>query len=333
MPVLRRPEQPTCRYASPFFDRLTDMTDRRLQVFSTVARLLSFTKSAKVLYMTQPAVTFQIHQLEEYFNTRLFDRTHNRINLTEAGELVKKYADQIIHLNNQMDNEVRALTGNIRGPLLIGASTTIGEYFIPSVLGAYQAEFSQVKLRLHIANTNGITHMVENNEIDLGIIEGPANNKNLITEVVWDDELVAVCPVNHPLTRVQSVNIDNLANYPFISREEGSGTREVIENYLLEQQGAFDRLDVIMEFGSPESIKSAVAAGLGISVLSIATVEKELALKSLAAIPLDPPLRRPFSVVYQRQKFRLQAMDKFLEFARLHCRNKHLQLEQSLETA
>ena len=114
------------------------MADRRLQVFSNVARLLSFTKAAEALHMTQPAVTFQIRQLEEYFNTRLFDRNHNGISLTKAGEIVKSYADQIITQYNEMDNEVRRLTGDVEGLLVLGASTTIGEYVIPRLLGEYR---------------------------------------------------------------------------------------------------------------------------------------------------------------------------------------------------
>jgi len=305
------------------------LADRRLQVFATVARLLSFTKAAESLHMTQPAVTFQIRQLEEYFNTRLFDRTHNRINLTEAGELVKRYADNIISLYSEMDNEVRALTGDVQGPLIVGASTTIGEYFIPGVIGAYQSNFPHVKVRLNIANTNGIIYMVENNQIDIGIVEGPVNNKNLITDIVWDDELVVVCPMKHVLAKNESIPVSELMKYPFICREEGSGTREVIQNYLCGEGYDIDQLDIIMEFGSPESIKNAVTADLGISILSIATMEKELALNSLCAIPLEKPIHRPFSIVHQRQKFRLRAMDEFLEFAQAHCANKRKRLNRS----
>ncbi len=301
------------------------MADRRLQVFATVARLLSFTKAAQSLHMTQPAVTFQIRQLEEHFNTRLFDRTHNRITLTEAGELVNAYAERIMAEYHEMDNQVRALTGAVQGPLVVGASTTIGEYFIPGIVGAYQSRFPEVKVRLHIANTNGVIHMVENNEIDIGIVEGPVNNKSLVTEVIWDDELVMICPPEHALAERDAIAIADLAEHPFISREEGSGTREVMENYIADQRpddaGAAD-LNIIMEFGSPESIKSAVSAGLGISILSIATMEKELTLNALRAVPLAPPIRRPFSLVYQRQKFRLQAMQEFLDFAQLHCKSR-----------
>ncbi len=275
--------------------------------------------------MTQPAVTFQIRQLEEYFNTRLFDRTHNRINLTEAGYLVKKYADQIIALYKEMDNEVRTLTGDVQGPLVIGASTTIGEYVIPEIIGAYQSEFQHVKVRLRVANTTGIIHMVENNEIDIGIVEGPVNNKNLVTSVCWNDELVVACPAAHELAKCSNIKVEKLLDYPFISREAGSGTREVYQK-VLETNGVDpDNLNTIMEFGSPESIKSAVVAGLGISIISIATMEKELALKLLAAVPLDPPVNRPFTMVYQRQKFRLRAMEEFLEFAQQHCEARNMQ--------
>ena len=295
------------------------MADRRLQVFSTVARLLSFTKAADVLHMTQPAVTFQIRQLEEYFNTRLFDRTHNRITLTVAGELVKSYADRIIVQYGEMDNEVRKLTGDVLGPLVIGASTTIGQYVIPRVLGDYQAKFPEVTMRLYVTNTLGVIHMVENNEIDVGIVEGPINNKNLATEVCWQDELLLVTPPDHALTGPEPVRPDEIMRYPFISREEGSGTRQVISEYLTENKLSFSDMILAMEFGSSESIKSAVAAGLGISILSIATLDKELSLGLLEKSSLAPPLKRPFTIVYQRQKFRLRAMEEFLLFVKDHC--------------
>ncbi len=295
------------------------MADRRLQVFATVAKKLSFTKAAEALHMTQPAVTFQIRQLEEHFGTRLFDRTHNRISLTEAGELVKRYTDQIIDLYREMDNEVRKLTGDVQGPLVVGASTTIGEYVIPELLGEFQASFPHVKLQLNVANTTGIIHMVENNDIDVGIVEGPINNKNLVSTVCWEDELMVICAPSHPLAKRKSVPLGKLMEHPFIGREEGSGTRDVFWQRLAQEKIDPADLNITMEFGSPESIKNAVAAGLGISVLSAATLKKELKLGSLATVPLDPPVRRPFSIVYQRQIFRLRAMEVFLEFAERQC--------------
>jgi DNA-binding transcriptional LysR family regulator len=275
--------------------------------------------------MTQPAVTFQIRQLEEYFNTRLFDRTHNGINLTKAGQIVKSYAEQIIRQYNEMDNEVRQLTGDVEGMLVLGASTTIGEYVIPRLLGEYQAKFPGVAIRLQVANTLGVIYMVENNQVDVGIVEGPVGNKNLVASVCWDDELVAVMPVGHPLERIKKLTLDKLLKYPFIAREEGSGTREVINRYLAEQKFDFRDFDLIMELGSPESIKSAVAAGLGVSILSVATLEKERKLNLLAQRGLNPPITRPFSIIYQRDKFRLRAIDEFLRFNQINGRWKQEQ--------
>lgn len=295
------------------------MADRRLQVFYTVAKLLSFTKAAESLHMTQPAVTFQIRQLEEYFNTRLFDRTHNRISLTEAGEEVFSYAERIIGLYGEMDNQIRKLTGDVIGVLVVGASTTIAEYRLPTLLGEFQQKFPDVKLRLKVSNTVGIVHMVENNEIDVGIVEAPVYNKNLVVKVCWCDQLMVICPAGHELAQHDVLKIDKVLPYAIIAREEGSGTREVIASYLENHDLSMGDLHTTMEFGSPESVKSAVEAGLGISIISETTLAKELQLGTLKAIPLDPPLKRPFSIVYQRQKFRLRAMEEFLEFAESHC--------------
>ncbi|MCW9021483.1 MAG: LysR family transcriptional regulator, partial [Sedimenticola sp.] len=132
------------------------MADRRLQVFHTVARLLSFTKAAESLHMTQPAVTFQVRQLEDYFNTRLFDRTHNRISLTDAGAHVYEYAAKIFELYSEMENSVRAMTGEISGSLTIGASTTIAEYMLPALLGDFKVKYPDVNIHLKVSNTEGI---------------------------------------------------------------------------------------------------------------------------------------------------------------------------------
>ncbi len=295
------------------------MADRRLQVFHTVARLLSFTKAAETLHMTQPAVTFQVRQLEEYFNTRLFDRTHNRINLTEAGKLVYRYAGNILEQYHEMDNAVRELTGEIRGVLVLGASTTIAEYMLPSLLGDFKKMYPDVNIRLKVSNSEGVVSMVENNVIDLGVVESPVQNKNLVVETCRKDQLVVVTPPSHPLAKKERVEVKDILGYPYICREEGSGTREVILNYLAENGIQPSDLNVVMELGSSEAIKGAVEAGMGISILSIATLDKEFKLGTLVGIPLNPPLERPFSFVHQKQKFRLRAMHELLNFARGYC--------------
>lgn len=295
------------------------MADRRLHVFFSVARLLSFTKAAESLHMTQPAVTFQVRQLEEHFNTRLFDRTHNRISLTEAGQKVYEYAERIFQLYNELENSVRELTGEISGILILGASTTIAEYMLPSLLGDFKAKYPDVNIRLKVSNTDGIVSMVEHNVIDLGVVEAPVANKNLAVETCRMDSLVAIVPLNHPLAGHEKIKLSEIVEYPYICREEGSGTREVILEYLREAGLDPSQLNIIMELGSLEALKGAVEASIGISIVSRATLTKEIKLKTLHVLELDPPLERPFSFVHQKHKFRQRAMDELLDFARNYC--------------
>ena len=297
------------------------MADRRLQVFHAVARLLSFTKAAEVLHMTQPAVTFQIRQLEDQFDTRLFDRTHNRVSLTEAGRIVFEYAEKIFEQYSEMENAIREMTDDISGSLTIGASTTISEYMLPSLLGEFNAKNPDVRLRLRVSNTEGIVSMVENNVIDLGVVEGLVNNKNLLVEVCRQDELVLIVPPNHPLAGKDSVTLKDIMEFPFICREEGSGTREVILDYMYSQGMEKHGMNTCLELGSPEAVKGAVEAGMGVSIVSSASISKELKLGTLISLPLNPPLTRDFSFVRQRQKFKVRAMEELLEFARAYCEN------------
>ena len=269
--------------------------------------------------MTQPAVTFQVRQLEEYFNTRLFDRNHNRINLTEAGHRVFAYADRIFALYAEMENSVRDLTGEVSGVLVLGASTTIAEYMLPSLLGDFKNRYPEVSIRLLVANSDGIVSMVENNSIDLGVVEAPVTNKNLMVETCRQDKMVLIVPPTHVLAAQESVSLSDVLRYPYICREEGSGTREVMLDHLSVCELNPASLNIVMELGSPEAVKGAVEAGMGVSIVSRSTVRKELALGSLVAVNLRPQLERPFSFVHQKQKFRLRAIEKLLEFARDYC--------------
>lgn len=308
------------------------MTDRRLKVFHTVARLLSFTKAADALHMTQPAVTFQIRQLEEHLNTRLFDRTHNRVALTDVGEVVYNYAEKIFGLYLQMENTVKEMTGEISGILTLGASTTVAEYMLPSLIGSFKQHYPNVNIRLRVSNSEGIISMLENNNIDLAVIESSVSNKNLIVEECRSDELVVIVYPSHPLAEKKTLTAQEIYQYAFVCREEGSGTREVVKQYFADQGIDLNMLNVCLELGSPEAVKGAVEAGMGISILSLSTVNKELQLGSLVVIPLDPPLLRPLSFVRQRHKFRLQAMEELLTYAKNDCEKRRLERKQTFPT-
>lgn len=291
------------------------MADRRLQVFYTVAKQLSFTKAAEQLFMTQPAVTFQVKQLEEQFNTRLFERSHGRIALTPAGSLVMDYAERVLALSEEMEQRVADMTGNVGGPLLLGASTTIAEYILPKILGEFKAQHPEVQAHMAVANSETIVHRVADHSLDVGLIESPSHLPTLANEVCCDDELVVICAPRHALAKRRSVRAQEVAALPLVRREVGSGTREFTDNYLRESGVAMDDLDVMMELGSPEAIKGVVETGIAIAIVSRATIVKELELGSLVAIPLAPRLMRTLSLVHPREKFRSRLLTAFVEFA------------------
>ena len=290
------------------------MADRRLQVFYTVAKQLSFTKAAELLYMTQPAVTFQVKQLEEHFNTRLFERSHSKITLTPAGDVAMEYAERILNLSNEMDTRVGELTGQISGTLLVGASTTIAEYMLPRLLGDFKAQYPNVHARLMVANSEAIEAKIADHTLDVGLIEAPSHHPQLMSHVCCEDELVAICAPKHPVAQYTSITPVQLAELPYVSRESGSGTREVMDDYFRKHGVQPEDLHIVMELGSREAIKGAVEAGLGIAIVSRATIQKEIKLGDLIAIPLEPRLNRPLSMVNAKEKFRSRLLQTFLEF-------------------
>ncbi len=291
------------------------MIDRRLQVFHAVAELKSFTRAGQRLHMTQPAVTSHIRQLEEHFNTRLFDREHNRIELTAAGRRVEEHARRILTLYAEMDGSLRELTHDMTGTLMLGASMTIAEYDLPRLLVRFKQRYPEVNVRLLVSNTDGIVQMVVENRIDLGLVEGPVHNRSLAVRRYDVDKLVVALPPRHPLAGEPCIRLAALRGVPLILREEGSGTREVFLDHARTAGFALDDFDVVMELGSPEAIKGAVEAGLGMTVISIATLRKEIALGTLRTVDLEPPIERPFSFVHQKQKFRVPAVEELLRFA------------------
>ncbi len=292
------------------------MADRRLQVFHAVAKHLSFTKAAEALFMTQPAVTFQIRQLEEHFDTRLFDRAHGRIALTAAGQVALEYAERILSLSAELDTRLKELSGQVTGPLLIGASTTIAEFLLPQVLGEFKSRYPGVVPRLFVGNSEQVQARIAERSLDLGFIEGDSHLPSLVTDACCEDELQVVCAPSHPLAKAGSVTPKALTEHAYISREPGSGTREVIDHYLQKAGVSSDELRVVMELGSPESLKGLTATGLGFTIMSRATVAKEIQLGQLVRVPLVPRLTRHLAVVYPKERFHSRLVNSFVLFAK-----------------
>ena len=265
--------------------------------------------------MTQPAVTFQVKQLEEQYNTRLFDRSHGRISLTATGQVVFDYADRILGLNEELDTRIGEMTGEVSGPLLLGASLTIAEFILPRILGEFKARYPDVRTQMTVANSEAIETRVADHSLDVGLIESPSTLPGLGAEVCCEDELVLICAVSHPFARRGAVTPQEVAAQPFISRETGSGTREFTDQYFRQAGVAPDDLSLVMELGSPEAIKGLVETGLGVSIMSRASIAKELRLGSLVARPLEPRLIRMLSLVHPKDRFQSRLVATFIDFA------------------
>jgi DNA-binding transcriptional LysR family regulator len=292
------------------------MADRRLRAFHAVAKHLSFTKAADALFMTQPSVTFQVKQLEEQFDTRLFDRTQGRISLTQAGATAFQYAERILELYAEMEARMSEMTGQEAGPLLIGASTTLAEFLLPRIVGEFKVRHPGVVPRLLVANSEQVQERVAERSLDVGFIEGDSHSASLATEVCCQDELFVVVAPGHPLARQSAIAPPTLGEHAYIGRETGSGTREVIDNYLRKAGMSLEALNVVMEASSPEALKGLVATGVGFSIMSGAAVDLETRHGVLVRIPLAPRLMRQLSVVTAKERIHGRVVNDFVAFAK-----------------
>lgn len=250
----------------------------QLHIFYTVAEKGSFSMAAQALHMTQPAVTMQVQSLEDYFGTKLFQRSTKKIELTEAGRTLLPFAKRSIDLIKDTDIAMSKFTHMLEGRLQLGASLTIGEYILPRLLGPFCKEYPSISVSLKVMNTTQILEEIFNHQLTFGLVEAPVHHPDVRTEAVLNDELMLIVPTDHPLADRNRVTLEDVQLYPFILREQGSGTRQVMEEELQRVGFGADRLKIVMELGSTGAIKSAVEAGLGITLLSQAAVRHETAL-------------------------------------------------------
>jgi DNA-binding transcriptional LysR family regulator len=215
-----------------------------------------------------------------------------------------------------MDTRVADLTGSVSGPLMLGASTTIAEFLLPRVLGEFKALHPGVVPQLVVANSEVVQARVAERTFDLGFIEGDSRLSALITDICCEDELQVVCAPSHRLARSKELAIAALTEHAYVSRESGSGTREVIDHYLRKAGLSLDSLKVAMEATSPEALKGLVATGVGVAIISRAAAEKEVRLGDLVRIPLAPPLIRQLSVVYTKERIHSKVVTEFIRFAK-----------------
>lgn len=267
----------------------------RLRVFRTVAEHLNFRMAAEHLFLTQPAVTQQIKALEDDLGIRLFDRTANRVSLTAQGSVLLAYSKKIAALVADAEHELISCDGKFSGDLSLGVSTTIAQYVLPRMLGAFLDEHPRVQFSLHSGNTEAIVQLLLHNQIMLGLIEGPARERGIRSEPFMQDELVLIAP---PAFGSDQISRDQLVNSTLLMREHGSGSRRVVEMALKKAGVKLKSFKKIMDLDSTEAIKSAVEAGLGLGFVSRWAISKELELGLLNVVGVaDIKVARNFSLI------------------------------------
>ena len=294
------------------------MLDFRLNVFYTVAKRLSFTKAAAELYVTQPAVTKHIQELEHHFGVALFDRRGNQISLTAAGNLLLRHAETIMATYRQLEFGMNALKGESGGALRVGASTTVAQYVIPPVLARFHEQSADVSISLLSGNTEQIEQQLLNDDIDLGLVEGRTHHSDIRYTPFVKDELVLICRADHPLADREEITLDELRSIPIVLRERGSGSLEVIEHALRGVGLRMTDLTIDMHLGSTESIKSYLSSSRCMAFVSVFAVRNELQAGSLKILDV-----RGLSINRDLYSIQLQGVgeglaDTFMRFARLH---------------
>ena len=287
------------------------LTLRQLKVFESVARHLNYTRAAEELFLTQPAVSMQVKQLEESLGVALFEQLGKRIHLTEAGREVLGYARTVTQQLDELEGVLNHIKGLSGGKLRISVATT-ANYFIPTLLGTFSRRYPEVTISLDVTNRETLLQQLTENTVDLVIMGQPPSSLDADADAFMENPLVIVAPPDHPLAREKKIPLARLQEETFLVREPGSGTRIAMERFFAEREM---HLKTGMEVGSNEAIKQSVQAGLGLGLLSRATIEQELTLKRLVVLDVaEFPIMRHWYLVHRRGKRLSDAAEAFRQF-------------------
>jgi DNA-binding transcriptional LysR family regulator len=293
------------------------MDTRQLAAFCAVVERKSFSQAAERLGVTQPAVSLQIRSLEDRLGQQLLDRSGRRVEPTEAGRRLYRSAQRLLAQERQLLEEIAGeAEGPLRGQLAMGASTGPGGTVVPVLLCEFAEANPDVTVELSISDTQTIVDRVARRELELGVVGATPRNRSVAYEPLFRDEVVLVCPPQHRFAG-KTVTLDDLREVPLIVMQEGAGVRKVIEDELRQAGTRLRDLDVRLELGLQESVKSAVEAGHGVTFISRTAVEPELASGTLAAARvegLEPS--REISLVRAAGRVSTRVADAFVEFAR-----------------
>ncbi|NMA75405.1 MAG: LysR family transcriptional regulator [Bacteroidales bacterium] len=274
------------------------MMDFRLKVFLSVAHNQSFTKASKELFITQPAISKHIQELEATYQVRLFDRGRKEVSLTTAGKILYRYATEVVSLYKKIEYEMGLLHEDLVGELRLGASTTIAQYILPPILARFINQFPSVKLTLISGNSHEIESLLLKKQIDLGLIEGSHRSSEFKYVSFMKDELVIVKSKPRGKSQIENLSIEDFKQAPLVLRERGSGTLEVLEKALDRHHIKLSDLNVMMHLGSTESIKLFLQETDALAVVSVRSIYKELYAGTFYVIDIeDLSMERDFCFV------------------------------------
>lgn len=303
----------------PAIDIIYGMNRNHLALFHAVAQAGGISRGAELAHISQPAVSKQIAELEDALGVRLLERLPRGCRLTEAGALLAEYARRWRSVEAEAERAVAEYRGLKRGRLAIGASLTIGGYLLPKAVAEFHRRYSEIELQMEIANTQHIQEALLSGNIELGLTEGPIEDDELESTVFYQDELVAIAPARHPLLKKKNVAAREFCREPLILREEGSGTRAVVE-HALRRKGITVR--PLFSLASPEAIKNAVAAGVGLAIVSRLIVDLEVKTGLLGIIALkDLTIQRPLHLQRVQGRSNSPATARFLEVLKMQLSN------------
>lgn len=284
-------------------DRLKNITLQQLEALIALVEERSFSRAAKRMLLTQPALTKNIRNIEDYLGMKIVNRSNAGVSLTPEGKILYDVAGRMVKLRKEAGEKIQKLHENAGGDVYIGASTIPATYILPHAVSAFKKDHADIRILIKTEDSEEVLNMVLDREVEIGCIGKEPLNRKLSVEPVWSDRLILVVPRLHPWVRKSSVNLSELMREPFVLREKGSATRDVFETYLKEKKSAgLSQFNICGEFGSSEAIKEAVMAGLGVSVLSVHAVRRELAAKTLFEIPIAASrIERRFYLIYLKQ--------------------------------
>jgi len=289
------------------------MTLRHLKIFVSVCRENSITLAAKKLYISQPAVSNTIKELESYYGVKLFDRISKKLYLTESGKIVFNYA---LHINSLFEElEATIKNSDTTGNLKIGSSITIGTHLMPNYIKEFSLRFPDIQTVVTIDSSDIIEKLVLDNELDFALIEGVIHSNSIISKDFINDELIVICDLENPLLKKEIVSIEDLSSQNFLMREKNSGTRELAESILLLHNIS---LNPIWESSSTEAIINGVSKGIGISILPLQLVQDFIDRAQIRKLEVDGlKFKRQYHIIYHKNKFLTPAALKFISLCRM----------------